>query len=128
MLDFLEQTTRKKIVRTTLYGDQEFSLWELEILHTPLVQRLYHLKQLGFTDKVFPDAVHSRFNHVLGVTEMVDRMIGRIERWLRSQCDRILMYAVDRESQSEAPRTKEISCDALADVLIERRPSIRLMG
>jgi HD superfamily phosphohydrolase len=45
---------------------KEFTLWEMEILHTPVVQRLYDLKQLGFADRVFPEAVHSRFNHILG--------------------------------------------------------------
>jgi len=47
MFDFLRQGAKKKIVRTTLYGDQEFTLWEMEVLHTPLVQRLYNLKQLA---------------------------------------------------------------------------------
>lgn len=70
-MDFL-RSGRPKVLRTRLYGDQEFSRFELEILHTPIVQRLYNLKQLGFTDRVYPDAVHSRFNHLIGVTEIVE--------------------------------------------------------
>jgi HD superfamily phosphohydrolase len=128
MLDFLQERQRKKIVRTTLYGDQEFTLWELEILHTPLAQRLYHLKQLGFADKVFPDAVHSRFNHVLGVAEMADRMAARLDIWLEGQGDRSLTYAVDRTSSAEPKKTAEISCRQLRVHLSERRASIRLMA
>ena len=30
-MDFLQPRARKKIIRTTLYGDQEFTKWELEI-------------------------------------------------------------------------------------------------
>ena len=60
---------RPKILRTRLYGDQLFTQFGLELLHTPVLQRLYNLKQLGFTDRVYPDAIHSQFNHVLGATE-----------------------------------------------------------
>jgi HD superfamily phosphohydrolase len=80
-VEFLHQS-RPKIIRTTLYGDQEFSRFELEILHTPLLQRLYDLRQLGFSDRVYPDAIHARFNHVLGVMEMAKRMASRLDIWL----------------------------------------------
>jgi HD superfamily phosphohydrolase len=129
MLDFLEANPKRKTVRTTLYGDQEFTLWEMEILHTPIVQRLYHLKQLGFADKVFPDAVHSRFNHILGVAEMAERMVGRVEKWLRSQRDRMLTFSIDRTSMPIGPaENAQISGDHLADLLHQRCASIRLMG
>jgi HD superfamily phosphohydrolase len=57
----------------------------LELLHTPLFQRLYDLKQLGYSDRVFPDAVHSRFNHLIGVAEIAERMALRLEKWLYRQ-------------------------------------------
>jgi HD superfamily phosphohydrolase len=128
MLDFLANNPRKKIIRTTMYGDQEFTFWELEILHTPLVQRLYHLKQLGFADKVFPDAVHSRFNHILGVAEMAERMTCRVRRWLDGQTDRKLRYAPDRPLAEASTGADEISCGQLSELLQERLPSIRLMA
>src|SRR5215469_9848100 len=81
-MDFV-QTTRSKILRSTLYGDQDFSHFELELLHTPIYQRLYDLKQLGYSDRVFPDAVHSRFNHLVGVAEVAGRMAERIAEWLK---------------------------------------------
>ncbi|MCX6832013.1 MAG: HD domain-containing protein, partial [candidate division Zixibacteria bacterium] len=71
-----------KTVRTMLYGDCEFEPWELELLHTPIMQRMYNLKQLGFADKVYPDAVHSRFNHFLGVTTRADRIVAGVIRSL----------------------------------------------
>src|SRR5579872_977225 len=98
MFEFLARDVdeRKKTVRTTLYEDQEFTLWEMEILHTPVVQRLYNLKQLGFADRVFPDAVHSRFNHVLGVAEMAERMARRLMHWLRTNHQATFEYADER--------------------------------
>lgn len=56
--DFLIRT-KTKVLRTVLYGDSQFTPFEVEVVHTPIFQRLYGLKQLGFADKVFPDAVHS---------------------------------------------------------------------
>ena len=58
-MQFLNAEKKPKIVRTRLYGDQKFSHFELEIVHSPLLQRLYGLKQLGFADRVYPDAIHS---------------------------------------------------------------------
>jgi len=129
MFDFLRtERIRKKIIRTTLYGDQEFTLWEMEILHTPIVQRLYNLKQLGFADRVFPDAVHSRFNHTLGVAEMAARMSTQLLNWLGRHADEAFRYAVDRVSLAHGPEVREIRGAELAKLIEERLPSIRLLA
>ncbi len=130
MFEFLadDADERKKTVRTTLYEDQEFTLWELEILHTPIVQRLYDLKQLGFADRVFPDAVHSRFNHILGVAEVVERMAVRLEKWLSRKGSADLIYASNRFSPTDPKADRTITCAELATLLRGRRPSLRLMG
>jgi HD superfamily phosphohydrolase len=58
---------RMKRIHTVLNGDQQISACELQVLHTRSLQRLYGLRQLGFTDRVFIDASHSRLHHVFGV-------------------------------------------------------------
>ena len=75
---FDEEMTKDYDIRTSLYGDVWLSKWELKLIHTRCFQRLYDIKQLGFADRVYPDATHCRFNHSLGVLEQADR----IARWV----------------------------------------------
>jgi HD superfamily phosphohydrolase len=124
-MDFIRHAAKKKVIRTTQYGDQEFSRWELEIIHTPIVQRLYNLKQLGFTDRVYPDAVHSRFNHVLGATEMAERMAGRLQLWLREQAKTTFKFV---EPKGAGPEEREVDGHALGATLDERVPVVRLVA
>jgi HD superfamily phosphohydrolase len=121
-MEFLRGGSKPKIVRTRLYGDQEFSRFELELFHTPLLQRLYNLKQLGFTDKVYPDAVHARFNHILGATEVVDRMARRLVTWLAANPSVSLAFSRSGES------TGTISAGDLGTLLSQRMPTVRLMA
>ncbi|MGM8211447.1 HD domain-containing protein [Virgibacillus sp. W0430] len=52
-------------------------VWDL--IATPEFQRLRRIKQLGTTYLTFHGAEHSRFNHSLGVYEIVRRMVNKIE-------------------------------------------------
>lgn len=54
-------------------------IWDL--IATPEFQRLRRIKQLGTTYLTFHGAEHSRFNHSLGVYEIVRRMIKKFERY-----------------------------------------------
>ncbi|MBI5536875.1 MAG: hypothetical protein HY898_29405 [Deltaproteobacteria bacterium] len=126
-LDFLNGTGAKKNVRTTLYGDQEFTQWELEILHTPVLQRLYNLKQLGFADRVFPDAVHSRINHVIGVAEVAERMATRLAVWLGRNETKSFAYALN-QTNGAGWTISSISGAELAERVRRMIPVVRLMG
>ncbi|MGO9577722.1 MAG: hypothetical protein ACLPTQ_25710 [Terriglobales bacterium] len=124
-MDFLCQPQKKKLIRTTLYGDQEFSRWELDLLHTPIMQRLYDLKQLGFTDRIYPDAVHSRFNHVLGAAEMAERMGRRLMGWLRQTEHASAAFKYASMPKGECA---EITGQDLAALLERRIGVVRLLG
>lgn len=58
-------------------GEGENALKDL--LSNPFLQRLRRVKQLGFSDYVFPSATHSRFAHSLGVYSISKRMLSIIE-------------------------------------------------
>ncbi|MEN2767247.1 HD domain-containing protein [Ornithinibacillus xuwenensis] len=52
-------------------------IWDL--IATPEFQRLRRIKQLGTTNITFHGAEHSRFNHSLGVYEIVRRIISNFQ-------------------------------------------------
>ncbi|MFC5066402.1 HD domain-containing protein [Flaviflagellibacter deserti] len=57
---------------------EDVMLWEL--VQTAPVQRLRRIKQLGFSEFVYPGATHTRFSHVLGAMQMARRMLDVFER------------------------------------------------
>lgn len=125
-MEFFVQPNHPKVLRTNLYGDQEFSRFELELIHTPIFQRLYDLKQLGFTDHVYPDAVHSRFNHLLGVVSVTESMAHRVLNWLDGQPTKIFHY--NSTNNYTQWQSKEIDGKQLFNNLKFALPSLRLMA
>jgi HD superfamily phosphohydrolase len=69
-------TNKRKIINDPVYGfinipgDLIF-----DIIEHPWVQRLRNIRQLGLTSFVYPGAVHSRFQHALGVLHLMDLAI-----------------------------------------------------
>lgn len=111
--------TRKRI-RTVLYGDQRLTSAELEVLHTPAMQRLYGLRQLGLADRVFIDASHARIHHVVGVLQQIDKLVFAIISNLR-RSTRML-------SVGTATNTQAFPASRLAMIVRRRRPVIRFIG
>ncbi len=52
--------------------------WELEIIAQPAFQRLRRIRQLGWTDYIYPGAMHTRFEHSLGVMDVATRLYDAI--------------------------------------------------
>src|SRR5690606_14201250 len=69
---------------------QDKVIWDL--VATSEFQRLRRIRQLGTTYFTFPGAEHSRFNHSLGVYEIVRRIIDDVfrERPLLNEEERLL--------------------------------------
>jgi HD superfamily phosphohydrolase len=111
----------QKRIRTILYGDQRISGCELEVLHTPSMQRLYGLRQLGLTDRVFIDASHSRLHHVVGVLEQVDKLVSAITANLEKS-SRTFRFGASRDTQVQ------ISATQLSKIVEKRKPVIRFIG
>ncbi len=108
-----------KRIRTVLYADQRLSPAELEILHTPAMQRLYGLRQLGFADRVFLDASHSRLHHVVGVLHHIDKLVSAISGNLE-RSEHTLAFGADSAT--------ELTARGMARLVKKRRPVVRLIG
>jgi HD superfamily phosphohydrolase len=116
---------RQRRIRTIFYGDQAFTPAELELLHTPALQRLYDLHQLGLTDRVFIDASHSRLHHVVGVVYHADKLISAIAKNLREEAEAHVRTSL-RIGPPDAERDEPVV--ALVKHVEQRRGAARLMG
>jgi HD superfamily phosphohydrolase len=68
-------------IRDPVHGFISLDEWEWEILNQPAFQRLRRIKQLAWTDYIYPGAAHSRFEHSLGAMHVAARLFQSI-------CDR----------------------------------------
>lgn len=66
------------IIRDAVWGDISLTREELRIVDTPEFQRLRGIRQLGTSYLVFPSAQHTRFEHSMGTSWVVRRMIDEI--------------------------------------------------
>ncbi|GKV14505.1 hypothetical protein SLEP1_g25369 [Rubroshorea leprosula] len=67
-----------KCVRDNVHGNIYLDKLSLKFVDTEQFQRLRELKQLGLTHYVYPGAVHSRFEHSLGVYWLAGQAIHTI--------------------------------------------------
>lgn len=67
-------------IRCPVHGFITLSDWEREIIRQPPFQRLRRIRQLGWTDQVYPGAMHSRFEHSLGVMQTITRAYDSVVR------------------------------------------------
>ncbi len=63
-----------KIIHDPIHGSIKVEGLILELLHSPQVQRLRDIKQVGLTNLVFPGANHTRFEHSLGVYYLTNKI------------------------------------------------------
>jgi len=71
---------RFSVLRDPVHGDVYPTHEELSVLDTPEMQRLRGIKQLGTAFLVYPGAVHTRFDHSIGVLHMTQKMIEAVNR------------------------------------------------
>jgi len=66
--------------RLIAFEDTECDRLLLKLINTREFQRLRRIKQLGFSETVFPGANHSRFAHCIGVLQMAKLFLERLNR------------------------------------------------
>jgi len=66
------------IIKDEIHGTIEFDELEKRIIDTPHFQRLRRIKQMSFTNLVYPGANHTRFEHSLGTAHLASVIAGRL--------------------------------------------------
>lgn len=74
MSKFPKDYFRFKSIRDPLYGFVDLSETELKLIDTKVFRRLLNIKQLSHAFLVYPTAIHTRFEHSLGVTHLANRV------------------------------------------------------
>ena len=67
-------------IRCPIHGFIQLSKWERDIVNQPGFQRLRRIRQLAWTDYVYPGAMHTRFEHSLGVMHVASLLFDAIHR------------------------------------------------
>ena len=65
-------------MRDPIHGFIALSDTEVAIVDTPVYQRLRRIKQLALASLVYPGALHTRFEHSLGVAHLAGRLSDRL--------------------------------------------------
>jgi HD superfamily phosphohydrolase len=65
-------------IRDPIHGFIQLNEWEKDIIDHSVFQRLRRIKQLSWTDMVYPAANHTRFEHSLGVMHVATKMYESI--------------------------------------------------
>lgn len=70
-------TNKRKIINDPVY-DGFLTIEDdiiFDVISHPYFQRQRHIKQLGFTYLVYPGAMHTRFSHMLGALNLMNRAL-----------------------------------------------------
>lgn len=65
---------KARVIRDPVHNFVRLNWDEARLLDTPLLQRLRRIRQLAMADLLYPGAVHTRFEHSLGVCHVAGAM------------------------------------------------------
>ena len=72
---------KKKIFNDPVYGFISIPMEIIfDVIGHPFFQRLRRIKQLGMTHLVYPGALHTRFQHVIGSMHLMSKAVATIRR------------------------------------------------
>lgn len=66
-------------IRDPVHNFIELTEEEVRLIETPLLQRLRRIRQLAMASLVYPGAVHTRFEHTLGVCHVAGLMAKQLD-------------------------------------------------
>jgi len=69
-----------KFIHDPIWGSVFYAGWEIQIIDSPVVQRLRDIHQLGMADLTYTAARHSRFEHSLGTAAIAGRIAEHLKK------------------------------------------------
>lgn len=76
--NYVPADTSKKTIHDPVWGSVDYLEWEMQIIDSPIFQRLRDINQVGLAMLTYPAARHSRFEHSLGVASAAKIMCDKI--------------------------------------------------
>lgn len=77
----VNRNNKKKIINDPLYGFISIpNELIFDVIEHPYVQRLRRIMQLGLSHLVYPGAIHTRFNHVIGAMHLMHQALMVLRR------------------------------------------------
>jgi HD superfamily phosphohydrolase len=70
----IEKSRDRKLIRDALTGSMILEKHEVSIIDLPIVQRLRRIHQTGLASFTYPCTTHNRFQHTLGVANIVSKL------------------------------------------------------
>ncbi|MFZ3060741.1 MAG: HD domain-containing protein [Candidatus Methanoperedens sp.] len=74
-----------KVIRDPIHDYIELDELALALVDTPTVQRLRRIRQLGFSNLVYPGANHTRFEHSLGTYHLAKHLVKYVDERQRDE-------------------------------------------
>lgn len=80
LVNYVPADTGKKTIHDPVWGSIDYCEWEMQIIDSPIFQRLRDINQVGLAMLTYPAARHSRFEHSLGVASAAKMMCDKIDK------------------------------------------------
>ena len=123
----LNRTNKKKIINDPVYGFITISDEILfDVIEHPYLQRLRRILQLGLTHLVYPGAMHTRFNHVLGAMHLMRTAIATIRRKgheVSEEEERAVLLAILLHDIGHGPFSHALEYDIVSGITHEELTS-----
>jgi HD superfamily phosphohydrolase len=74
-------------IRDPVHGSIKILDEEISIIESPFFQRLKSIKQLGFTENIFPGATHTRYLHSIGVMDVSTKVFNQVFKHIHYDAD-----------------------------------------
>lgn len=118
-LSFSDEGYVQRRIRDHLHGTISLSHFENRLISTRWFQRLRYIRQLGFFHLVFPGAVHSRFEHSLGVMHLAGQCFdGLRDNLVRAQREeQRLIHKLSSQGIDCVRRVPQVAYELSLDLL-----------